>query len=64
MGTTRRIPETEDEANEAADNGRNTGGRSYYRPPTTCEKCGRAFKTIGYCPICGFDQTKSHKPDM
>jgi hypothetical protein len=25
----RRVPETEDEANEAADNGRNTGGRSY-----------------------------------
>jgi hypothetical protein len=25
----RRIPDTEEEADEAADNGRNTGGKSY-----------------------------------
>jgi ribosomal protein L37E len=61
--TSRHIPLTEEEANEAADNGRNTGGKSYYRPPAICDKCGREFKVIGYCNLCGFDQTSKHKPD-
>lgn len=32
---------SEDEANEAGDNGRNTGGKSYYRPPFHAPEDGK-----------------------